>query len=119
MGRGVRRVSRKEKPRRDERSGLTQDALRVPSGFEGVVGFTVVGEVAKAVHGVLKEGGGGEDGETNGGAGEGTGDGKGEAGGLADEGEDTDGFGFHDAAGAMSTAHEKCGSSASMRFPMG
>lgn len=68
---------------------------RSRSSLEGVVGLAVVGEVAETIHGVFEEGSGGEDGEADGGAGEGTGDGKGEAGGLADEGEDADGFGFH------------------------
>jgi hypothetical protein len=45
----------------------TMDGGRL-SGFEGVVGFTVVGEVADAVHGVFEEGRDGEDRE---GAGEG------------------------------------------------
>jgi hypothetical protein len=65
------------------------------SGFEGVVGFAVVCEVAHAVHGVFEEGRDGEDREANGRAGEGAGDGEDKTGGLTEEGQDADGFGVH------------------------
>jgi len=43
-----------KKPRRWKRPGLVGAELeRGRSGFEGAVGFAVVGEVADAVHGVF------------------------------------------------------------------
>jgi hypothetical protein len=52
------------------------------SGLEGVVGFTVVGDVADAVHGVFEGGRDGEDREANGRAGEGADEEEREAGGC-------------------------------------
>ncbi len=74
------------------RSGTNREGA---SGFERVVGFAVVCEVAEVVHGVFEEGGGGENGQADGRAGEGAGDGEGEASGFAKEGEDAEEFGGH------------------------
>ena len=64
---------------------LVEAATLRTLGFEGVVGFAVVGEVAHAVHGVFEEGRDGEDREANGRAGEGAGDGEDKTGGLTEE----------------------------------
>jgi hypothetical protein len=78
-----------------------------PSGFEGVVGFTVVGEVAEVVYGVFKERGGGEDRQADRGAGEGAGDGDGEASGFAKEGQDVEEFGGHTPVAACQLGGER------------
>jgi len=77
-----------KKPRRTRRPGLVggreDRGLARSSDLEGIVGFTVVGEVADAVHGVFEEGRDGEDCEANGRAGEGADEEEREAGGFAE-----------------------------------
>jgi len=77
-----------------------------PSGFEGVVGFAVVGEVAEVVYGVFEQRGGGEDRQADGGAGQGTSNGEGEASGFAKEGEDVEEFGGHTPGAACQLAED-------------
>jgi hypothetical protein len=62
------------------------------SGFEGVFGFTVVGEVAEVVDGIFEEGSGCKNRQADGCAGEGAGDGEGEASGFAKARRSEDGF---------------------------